>query len=306
MRSPLPVLLALCLSVPAAAQLEGAVQEASALIKSAQDAARCRPEPANAPSLRSSDFKWDYTLPELIRRFLEIYPSPKRLSKRAYWNAAKGRFELPYLAERGGPIALPPSFMRSVARHAEDALTAAYVDGVFFPDMGHSHFLIPEGLWERQYAPYPVERMSRLFEELFADPKLEILYHTAEQLTTRAPDGELVDDPRTRFRYETRNIVGANTGARGLKVLTNPQSSANTVVAVPGYFWWGGGFNISANEEGCFAFVSNGRTTRFDLSMFDLEPEPGAGDLKTGDATRPGPRFGECESLRRERAPRPF
>ncbi len=44
----------------------------------------------------------------------------------------------------------------------------------------------------------------------------------------------LVADPRTRFRYETRNIVGTNSADSGLAVHMNPESPANTVQALAG------------------------------------------------------------------------
>jgi hypothetical protein len=316
-----PLFLALLASLPAAASgpdLHAGVQAAFELVRDktadpaprlTMDPAACRPEAEGSPRLYSNAFKWGYTLPALIQRFTEIYPVPERLGRRAYWNAEKARFEMPYLAERGGPVAVPVSFVENVARHVQDAYAGGYIDAVFFPDMGHSHFLIPDKLWEERYGPIPIEDMSRMFEELFADPKLEVLYHTAEQLTTMKPDQTPVDEPRTRFRWETRNIVGKNDGARGLKILKNPESRANTVGEVPGYYWWGGGFNISANANGCFGVTTKDRVLRFDLSFFDLEPAPGTdmGDYKTliGFGMPPAkslkPKFGECESLRRER-----
>lgn len=233
---------------------------------------RCAPESDSAPKLTSDEFHWGYALAELKGAYDKTYASPKRLPRRAYWNAATGRFEFPYLADRGGAVALPETFVRAVARHIEAAFERGAIDAVFFPDMGHSHFLIPEAHWKAAYDRVAVAEFSRLYEAMFRDPLLEVLYHTAEQLTTRQADGRLVDDERTRFRYATRNIVGTNSPASGLRVLTNPESRANTVNEVPGYFWWGGGFNISANENGCFAAQAGGRTIRFDLSLFDLEP----------------------------------
>lgn len=238
------------------------------------DAARCAPESAADPKIYAPDFKWGYTHPEMVKRFSEMYESGKRLPKRAFWNEAAGRLELPYDAERGGNIVLPESFARSVARHIVSAFRSKYIDGVFFPDMGHSHFLIPQAHWDQNYRERPNSEMSRMFEDLFADPKLEVLYHTAEQLTTRNQDGTLVADERTQFRYRTRNIVGNNSDY-ALKVPTNPTHNANTVDDVPGYFWWGGGFNISAVKTGCFAVRVDGRELRFDLSMYDLEYPPG-------------------------------
>ncbi|MBI5240261.1 MAG: hypothetical protein HY926_07290, partial [Elusimicrobia bacterium] len=48
------------------------------------------------------------------------------------------------------------------------------------------------------------------------------------------------------------------------------KSDANTVNEVPGYFWRGGGFNFSANRNGCFSYRAKGKTYRFDISLYDL------------------------------------
>ena len=59
-------------------------------------------------------------------------------------------------------------------------------------------------------------------------------------------------------------------------VHANPKDAANTVVEIAGHYKWSSGFNISANERGCFAFEHGGKTIRFDLSLYDLESAPGA------------------------------
>ncbi len=291
------LLLAALLTAPAAAEpLADAGRAAEALTAVSFDAARCRPETSADPKIYSSDFRWDYTLPELIARFQEMYVSPKRLERRAYWNAAAGRFELPYLPDRGGAVPLPASFARSVARHIEDAFASDYVDGVFFPDMGHSHFLVPQDLWDTKYSTYPTNRMSAMYGDLMADPGLEVLYHTAEQLKTLDAERRPIGDERTRFRHRTRNIVGGNAGRGGLKVLQNPESPANTVGEVPGYYWWSAGFNLSANAAGCFTYTAKGRTFRFDISLFDLESDPGSA-FSSQSSTPRTHRFGDCRSL---------
>lgn len=269
---------------------EGSVAETSAQLQAGFQAARedqaretppsaerCRPEGAGEAKLYSSDFHWNYSLPEMVRRFDEVYASDKRLSKRAYWNERARRFELPHDADRGGPVVLPESYVRSVARHVEAAFAEGYVDAVFFPDMGHSHLLVPEELWKRKYDQYPMERFSQMYTDMFSDPAVETFYHTAEQLRTREADGSMVADPRTQERYRTRNIAGPNSPDARLRVLQNPGSSANTVGEVPGFFWWGAGFNISANRSGCFSYTVKGQTFFFDLSLDDLAPAPGSG-----------------------------
>ncbi|MFH2202986.1 MAG: hypothetical protein ABIJ96_07720 [Elusimicrobiota bacterium] len=238
---------------------------------------RCRPESEQGEKIYSSDFRWDYTLPEMKDKFAEMYASAKRLPRRAYWNAEKGRLELPHDAGRGGPVAITDAFVRAVARHIERAYELDYIDGVFFPDMGHSHILIPQALWEEKYNNYGVDKYSRLYEDMYSDPRVEIFYHTAEQLKTREKDGAMVADPRTQWRYKTRNIAGPITADADLRLLQNPESNANTAHESPGYFWWGAGFNLSANENGCFAYTLEGKRYYFDLSLDDIGPAPGAG-----------------------------
>ena len=238
-------------------------------------AGRCAPPSAGEPVIYQSDFRWDYTLPELNARFLEMYRSPKRLDKRAYLDAAGG-LRLPFRDNE--TVKIDDAFIRAVERHIERALELGYIDGVFFPDMGHSHILIPEKLWETKYRDYPVDRMAEQYQDMFKDARLQIFYHTAEQLKTRGADGQLVTDERTRLRYRTRNIAGFIAPGADLAVFQNPESSANTVREVPGQYWWGAGFNLSAQQDGCFVYHSGGRTYRFDISLSDLPPDPAAQD----------------------------
>jgi len=238
---------------------------------------RCRPESDGDEKIYSSDFHWKYSLPEMKARFEEMYASAKRLPRRAYWNAEKGRLELPHDEGRGGPVAITDAFVRAVARHIERAYELDYIDAVFFPDMGHSHLLIPQALWDEKYSRYDVDKFSRLYEDMFSDPRIEIFYHTAEQLKTREENGAMVADPRTQWRYKTRNIAGSITADADLRVLQNPKSDANTVHGAPGKSWWGAGFNLSANENGCFSYTVDGKQHYFDLSLDDLGPAPGSG-----------------------------
>ncbi len=239
-------------------------------------AARCAPKAAGEGTIYQSDFRWDYTLPELKARFAEIYASPKRLDRRAYWDAEKNRLMLPHDAERGGDLEIGENFVRAVARHIERAFELDYIDAVFFPDMGHSHILVPDRLWKEKYSNYPVSKMSDLYRDMFADARLQIFYHTAEQLKM-LENGQLVADERVRFRHKTRNIAGLTKPDAELNVYQNPASPANTVSGVPGHFWWGAGFNFSAQKDGCFVYRAGGREYRFDISLYDLPYDPAGG-----------------------------
>lgn len=241
----------------------------------AELARRCAPAAKDEPILRQSDFRWNYTLPEILSRSSEIYVSPKRLAERAYWDAKTGAIRLPYLAERGGPVEISPAFVTAVQRQLEKALELGYADAVFFPDMGHSHLLVPDKLWKTKYDLYPISDTTGMYRDMFKDPRVQLFYHTAEQLKARGEDGQLVSDAATRFRYRNRNISGFIKPDPELYVHQNPGSSANTVSGVPGYFWWGAGFNVSAQKDGCFVYNSKGKSYRFDLSLYDLPEDPG-------------------------------
>ena len=83
----------------------------------------------------------------------------------------------------------------------------------------------------------------------------------------------MVDDRRVQWRLFSRNLVGDNRGEGRLELRQEPGHRFNTLSGLPGHFWYGAGFNISANKDGCFAADVRGKTLRFDLSLYDL-PEP--------------------------------
>ena len=236
-------------------------------------AQRCGPLTSEEKVLYSSEFKWGYDLPSLLAKYIEVYKSPKRLPKRAFWDTNRQALKLPYDSGRGGDIEINETFVQTIVRHVERAFELKYVDAVFFPDMGHSHLLIPEALYRNKYDKYPVNKMTMMYEDMFKDDRINILYHTAEQLQTLDKQDRVLPDPKIRWRFQTRNIVGRNEPTTDLRVLQNPESKANTVGGEAGYAWWGGGFNISGNQKGCFEYRAHGKIYYFDLSMYDLEPD---------------------------------
>lgn len=237
---------------------------------------RCQHPTPNETPIYTSDFKWDFELFEMLQKFTEIYQSSnKRLLHRAYWDKEENSLKLPYREYNGGTIRIEPTFVQSVARHIERAFELDYIDAVFFPDMGHSHLLIPEESMKIKYSKYAPSQASRMYEEVFKDQSVEIIYHTAEQLKMLDENNNVINDPRVKWRHQTRNIVGKISPDADLRLLMNPKSAANTVHGDKGFYWWGGGFNLSANKNGCFEYKKNGQSFFFDISMFDLEPEPG-------------------------------
>jgi hypothetical protein len=107
-----------------------------------------------------------------------------------------------------------------------------------------------------------------------------LLYHTAEQLQTLDENNELLNDRHLRWRFFTRNLVGDNAHLARLDLLHEPTHPSNTSRKMPGHRYWGSGFNISANKDGCFPYVFDGVTYWFDISLSD-PPSNGSssGDL---------------------------
>ena len=235
---------------------------------------RCGPLSTHEQTLYFDEFSWAYDIPELLLKFTQVYNSPKRLPNRAFWDAKKQVLKLPYDAYHGGDVEINETFIQTVVRHIELAFENQYVDAVFFPDMGHSHFLVPEQIMKDKYQPYPVSNMSGMMTEMLQDEEIKILYHTAEQIRQRDDQGGLRNDPRLQWRYQTRNVVGQNRINTDLKIMQNPASLQNTVEGAPGYFWWGSGFNLSSQKEGCFEYKAHGHVLYFDLSLSDLIPDP--------------------------------
>lgn len=243
----------------------------------AELARRCAPQAPADPVLYSSDFRWGFSIPELLSKFHRTYEGGKRLPKRMYWDARMGSLVMPVMESWGGSTRVPTVFAESVRRHVEEALRLKYVDGIFFPDMGHSHFFVPPAKW-KAITDKPTNRTNEVYEAFMNEPELKVLYHTAEQLQTLGPDEKPVADRKTQWRFHTRNLLGDNRAQGKLEIIsTEPgtlEYKANTVGEIAGYQRWGAGFNISASKDGCYAYRDPGGETRFfDLSWFDLEPE---------------------------------
>lgn len=244
--------------------------------------ARCTPPAADEPVIYQSDFRWHYTLEEMGQRFDEMVVSPKRLHERAYYDEATDSFVLPHTKQWGGDVVMSRRIVESVKYHIEKSLALGYIDHVFFPDLGHSHFFVPEERWAQAYEGTPVAQISRLYEGLLDDPELKVLYHTAEQLLMLGPDDEPLPDREVQWRLYTRNLLGENRGADSrLELLHDLGSKANTVRDYAGHHSHSAGFNVSANQAGCFPYQVDGQTYYFDLSLSDLPYDPNAGG--TGD-----------------------
>lgn len=234
----------------------------------------CQPAAADEPAIFNEDFSWDTTLENLRMRAQELYVSPKRLEKRAYINK-DGQVVIPIESYSNGlqEVKITERFIKSVRLHIEEALKRKYIDAVIFSDMGHSHFFIPQEFYDRELASIPSAMKNELFEKMLAHEGLKILYHTAEQLKMKEESGEFIKDRHVQWRFFTRNLVGDNKAQGKLELLHSQEHSHNTAHDYdPGYKYWGGGFYVSANVEGCFPFQHGGKTYYFDLNLDGIRP----------------------------------
>ncbi len=237
--------------------------------------AECLPQSPKDEVIYNSDFHWDYDLPTMMETFQKMYVSPKRLDRHAYFDTKKNKFYLPFGDAQGGPIELSSSFIDSVTQHIEKAFQRKFIDAVFFPDMGHSHFLIPELKYQKTYANIPVNKTNTLYQKAFMDPELKVAYHTAEQLKSIDSSGEPLPSKEIQWRFYTRNLVGDNAGEKKIEIYNAlATSKANTLNEVPNYHWWGAGFNLSANKNGCFTYKRDGKSYNYDISIYDLPMDP--------------------------------
>jgi hypothetical protein len=250
-------------------------------------AARCAPAAADEPVIYAEDFHWKMLREVMQATWENMYDSPKRLQKRAYFDEKRNAYVLPYNAFNGGDVILSKRLIESVRRHIEEALRLGYIQNVFFPDMGHSHLFIPNHLWESKYSGFEVARNNEFYTQLFADPELKVLYHTAEQLKFLDDNSEPLPDRYSLWRFHTRNPVGDNKASGRLEIHHNFASKANTVGEYPGHRYYGAGFNLSASSKGCFPYTHQGKTYYFDLSLYDLPVRNSSNGGYSGFSTPP-------------------
>ena len=236
--------------------------------------ARRVPPDQEEPVLYSSAFRWGYDLESMRLKFDEIYSDKARLFGRAYFDESRSVFILPDVPIWGGEVILTKRLIESVKAHIETALKYGYADFIFFPDMGHSHLFIPQDRWDDVYAGFALENLSSMRSAVLDDPDVRILYHTAEQLELLDTDDVVKKDPDLMWRYFTRNPVGDNQGLGRLDLIRDLETAMNTARDLPGYHYYGAGFNLSANANGCFPFVHEGVVRYFDISLFDLKADP--------------------------------
>jgi hypothetical protein len=239
---------------------------------------RCQKPDTNEPLVYSSDFKWKTSRNEMKNKYIEIYESGKRLNKRAYYNGDDFIIPVDVYGRKNVTFKLTERFLRNITDHIEQGLANKYVDFIMFPDMGHSHFFIPEKFYLEELHGYAVNERDRMYEKLYSHQGLRILYHTAEQLRMLDENNQLINDRYTQWRFYTRNLIGFSDGSKRIELLHQELNMANTARDYKsGYKYWGAGFNISASKDGCFPFLNKGKIEYFDISLKDLESKPGSG-----------------------------
>lgn len=244
-------------------------------------AARCGAPAEDEPVLYNNEFSWGYTREAMASKFDEVYASGMRLMDRAYYEDASDTFVLKTTESWGGRVTLPKRLVENVTQHIQRGLDRGYVDHVFFPDMGHSHFFIPQERWDAEYSGGPVSGIAERNTRMFDDPSLLVLYHTAEQLQMLDDEDRVLDDPWIQWRFHTRNLVGDNAGLGRTELLREYDSKANTARDYPGHHYFGAGFNLSASAEGCFPYEQDGERRWYDISLSDLpyRNDGGGGDF---------------------------
>lgn len=208
--------------------------------------------------------------------FQQFYLSDRRLHQRAFWDVDTKQVKVAIRTKEGLKEAtVAPRFLRTVQNQLRLALERRYAHYAFFPDMGHSHFLIPEKSWST-YSKIPEKDWHLFYEKVMDDEGLRIFYHTAEQLDLMDGAGDLLDDRLTQWRYFSRNILGPNTGAETyLEVVfvENPHSF-NTVRSYPKHIWYGAGFYLHSSRNGCFSYrLPDGAIHYFDFGFHSFPPE---------------------------------
>ncbi len=212
------------------------------------------------------------SLEEMASIYADVYESERRLPSRAGFDETSGSF----ISTNGrSSVSFPDHFLKSLTHQIENALKARVADFIFFPDMGHSHFFVPNDYYESlSDTPKPfTNKLNRIIND--KNKGLKTLYHTAEHLQTHTDQmrTEFVTDRYTMWRYFTRNPVFDELGQ--MEIITNFESKANTARRLDG-FRFVAGLNISANKNGCFPFEDQfGEIKFYDVSAWDLTNDCG-------------------------------
>ena len=233
--------------------------------------------PNTSPYVTIKDFAWNLGLNKLISLSKKLYHSDKTLYDRIYYNSDEKSFKLPVrLSEnKVKNIDISESFILKLISHIETALEKNYAEEINYADMGHSHFLIPKDYFKK----ISTKNQEDIYKNIFASPETLFVYHTAEQLDTEVKkiDGtyHLPEDDYLKHRYLTRNLIGYNNNSKQLDVIPMRDLTSYNTFGISNikfskyseYEWYGAGYYMSANHQGCFPFKKEGDLFYFDISL---------------------------------------
>jgi hypothetical protein len=133
--------------------------------------------------------------------------------------------------------------------------------------MGHAHILIPQKVYKEEISPIPIRDKNLLYQKMLAHREVKFLYHTAELIDLKSSYNDPLLQRHLRWRFYTRNLLGGNQALGKLDILHNHEHPANSVNRLEGYKYWGAGFDISANKNGCFVYTYNGKKYFYDINF---------------------------------------
>jgi hypothetical protein len=246
---------------------------------------RCTPPRSFDPILDASTFSGKFTEAQMKELYEDVYQRPERLLNRVGYEV-DGRFISKNLDKPEEQTVFGERLIKGVILQVEEILKRDHARYVFFPDLGHSHFFIPLDYYDTQMKGRRLQINEALTVAMQSEG-LKVLYHVAEKLIMTDENKKVLPDVDAQWRFHTRNPTGDLEG--NIKILKDfSTEGANTARNLEGYRYYSG-FNISANENGCFPFeTKTGEINYFDLSAWDL---PYASSSNVGYFSRPNVQF---------------
>jgi len=163
----------------------------------------------------------------------------------------------------GDQLSVPCRFIGETIRHLKEILEKGAAKYLFPLDVGHAHFVLPKGLWQKKYSKLDgAKRLSAFLRE----PKLAALYHTAEFLTILDRKTGKVNSEAKAWK-EKRNVLAFYDG-RPIQILPPDPSGAG--VGPPRDFESFNKFNFIANPRGLFVIFHRSETINFDITFEGL------------------------------------
>jgi hypothetical protein len=162
----------------------------------------------------------------------------------------------------GKEFAAPCRFVIDTTRQLKLLLEQGAAKYLFPLDADHGDLMVPRVLWAKRYSQLGGEE---LLAQVLREPKLVVLYHTAEHLAvSQTKKGE---EPQTIREWRAkRNVLGYIDGGSMNILPTGWESSARKE---PDGYVKAGTVHFLAHRLGEIAISVNGRGIAFDLSFDD-------------------------------------